>query len=500
MKIPVIASLNGTSKGGWVRYAKMMQDAGADALELNIYFIAADLDMSGRDVEARYLDLVAAVKESVSIPLAVKVGPVLQRHGQHGPAAGRGRGRRPGAVQPLPPARHRPGDPGNRAQAGPEHAAELLVPLRWIAILRGRLKASLALTSGIHDADGLLKALLAGADVGMIASTLYEDGSDQVGQHPRRPAAVDGGEGVRLGRAAQGEHEPGELPRPGRLRARQLHEGPDVVHGQVHLSSRHESHAAGADRRRSSPRRCDWSTCRCREPGGRRGAASASIAAASAAPTCTSSKATCREQKMPVVPGHQVVGTVDALGPECRRLRARPARGRRLAAVDLRPLPLLRTGPREPLRVGPLHRLPRRRRLRRVRRRARGVRLRDPRRLRRRGGGARCSAPGIIGYRALKRSRLPPGGRLAMYGFGSSAHVLIQIARHRGCEVYVVTRDEKHRELARRMGAAWVGEPGGGHAGQGRTAPSSSPRRASWCRRPWRSWRREARWPWPAST
>ncbi len=75
MSIPIIASLNGTSKGGWVRYAKMMQDAGADALELNIYFIAADLDMSGRDVEARYLDLVAAVKQSVSIPLAVKVGP-----------------------------------------------------------------------------------------------------------------------------------------------------------------------------------------------------------------------------------------------------------------------------------------------------------------------------------------------------------------------------------------------------------------------------------------
>ena len=64
---------------------------------------------------------------------------------------------------------------------------------------------------------------------------------------------------------------------------------------------------------------------------------------------------------------------------------------------------------------------------------------------------------GIIGYRALKRSQLPPGGRLAMYGFGSSAHVLIQIARHRGCEVYVVTRDEKHRELARQMGAVWAG-------------------------------------------
>ena len=75
VNIPIIASLNGTNKGGWIRYAKMMQDAGADALELNVYFVAADAEMTGRDVESRYLDLVAAVKQSISIPLAVKVGP-----------------------------------------------------------------------------------------------------------------------------------------------------------------------------------------------------------------------------------------------------------------------------------------------------------------------------------------------------------------------------------------------------------------------------------------
>ena len=82
--IPIIASLNGASRGGWVRYAKMMQDAGADALELNIYFVAADLDMTGRDVESRYLDLVAAVKQSISIPLAVKVGPYFSAMGNMG--------------------------------------------------------------------------------------------------------------------------------------------------------------------------------------------------------------------------------------------------------------------------------------------------------------------------------------------------------------------------------------------------------------------------------
>ena len=107
---------------------------------------------------------------------------VLQRDGQHGRAAGRGRRRRPGAVQPLLPARHRPGDawrPSRKLHLSTPY--ELLVPLRWIAILHGRVKASLAATGGIHDAAGLLKALLAGADVGMIASVLYQKGVEQVG-------------------------------------------------------------------------------------------------------------------------------------------------------------------------------------------------------------------------------------------------------------------------------------------------------------------------------
>ena len=82
--MPIIASLNGASRGGWVRYAKMMQDAGANALELNIYFVAADLMMSGQDVESLYLDLVASVKQSISIPLAVKVGPYFSSMGNFG--------------------------------------------------------------------------------------------------------------------------------------------------------------------------------------------------------------------------------------------------------------------------------------------------------------------------------------------------------------------------------------------------------------------------------
>ena len=120
--IPVIASLNGTSKGGWVRYAKMMQDAGADALELNIYFIAADLDMTGRDVEVPLLRPRVRGEGIGFDPAGGEDRALFQRHGQHGQAAGGRGGRRPGVVQPFPPARLRPGHAGDAAEARLEHA------------------------------------------------------------------------------------------------------------------------------------------------------------------------------------------------------------------------------------------------------------------------------------------------------------------------------------------------------------------------------------------
>ncbi|MGA2259106.1 MAG: zinc-dependent alcohol dehydrogenase family protein [Thermoguttaceae bacterium] len=161
-------------------------------------------------------------------------------------------------------------------------------------------------------------------------------------------------------------------------------------------------------------------------------------------------------QKTPVIPGHQIVGTVDALGPDCQHLRI----GQRIGVAWLRwtcGQCRFCTTQRENLcesarftgyqadggyaeyAVVPeafAYEIP--------------DRFGDVE-------AAPLLCAGIIGYRALKRSQLPPGGRLAMYGFGSSAHVLIQIARHRGCKVYVVTRDEEHREMARQMGAVWVG-------------------------------------------
>lgn len=182
LSIPVIASLNGTSQGGWTEYARQMQDAGADALELNIYFVAADPEMPGADVEKRYLDLVAAVKESLSIPLAVKVGAQFSSPGNMAKKLAEA-----GAdglvlfnrfLQPdidLDQLEVQP-----RVELSTPY--ELLIPLRWIAILHGRVDASIALTSGIHSGEGLAKSLAVGADVGMVASTVYQKGFDQVGR------------------------------------------------------------------------------------------------------------------------------------------------------------------------------------------------------------------------------------------------------------------------------------------------------------------------------
>ena len=182
VNIPIIASLNGTSKGGWIRYAKMMQEAGADAIELNIYLVAAAAEWTGRDVEARYLELVAAVKQSISIPLAVKVGPYFSAMANMGVRLAQG-----GADGLVLFNRFFQPDIDldtleMHSQLHLSSPSELLMPLRWIAILRGRIDASLAATGGIHDAPALLKALLAGADVGMVASVLYEKGIAEVGR------------------------------------------------------------------------------------------------------------------------------------------------------------------------------------------------------------------------------------------------------------------------------------------------------------------------------
>ncbi len=178
VSFPIIGSLNVTAVGEWIRYASRIQDAGADALELNIYFLATDPDTTSRDIESRYVELVAAVRSRVSIPLAVKIGPfftafphVARRMVEAG-ADGLVLFNR--FLQPdidLATMRVLP----RLVLSTPD---ELRLPLRWIALLHGRLQASLAASGGAHGADDIIKLLLAGADVVMVASTLYLHGAD----------------------------------------------------------------------------------------------------------------------------------------------------------------------------------------------------------------------------------------------------------------------------------------------------------------------------------
>ncbi len=181
LSIPVIASLNGISIGGWTTYARRMQEAGADALELNVYFIAADPDEPGEAVERRYVDLVGAVRAEITIPLAVKIGPFFSSVGhvarQLIDAGADGLVLFNRFMQPDIDLEGLRVDPTLHLSS-PD---ELLLPLRWIAILRGRIRASLAATTGVHSGADALKVLLAGADVAMMASALLHEGPEHVG-------------------------------------------------------------------------------------------------------------------------------------------------------------------------------------------------------------------------------------------------------------------------------------------------------------------------------
>jgi dihydroorotate dehydrogenase (fumarate) len=176
ISIPIIGSLNGSSKGGWIRYAKMIQEAGADALELNIYFVPTDAEMTSEQVEDRYVELLAGVKESLSIPLGVKIGPYfssLPRFAAKLENAGAD-----GLV--LFNRFLEPDVDLEELQFRPNlHLStrnELRLPLRWIAILRDQLSLSIAATSGVHFTEDVIKALLVGSDVVMMASVLLQRG------------------------------------------------------------------------------------------------------------------------------------------------------------------------------------------------------------------------------------------------------------------------------------------------------------------------------------
>lgn len=182
LSIPVIGSLNGVSKGGWTSYAKRIEEAGADALELNLYYLATDPDLKSEELEAAQVDLVADVRSAIKIPLAVKLSPYITS---------------------LPNFAKRLVDAGanglvlfNRFYQ-PDFdldeldiihnldlstSADMRLPLRWISILYGKVHADFALTSGVHTATDVIKAMMAGAKVTMTASTLLNHGEQAVGE------------------------------------------------------------------------------------------------------------------------------------------------------------------------------------------------------------------------------------------------------------------------------------------------------------------------------
>ncbi len=176
LKIPIIGSLNGVSTGGWTRYARRIEEAGADALELNLYYLATDPNLKGEELEVAQIELVADIRSAIRIPLAVKLSPYITS---------------------LPNFATRLVEAGAQGLVlfnrfyQPDFdlqeleiihslelssSSEIRLPLRWISIMYGKVNADFALTSGVHTAKDALKAVMAGSSVAMLASKLLHDG------------------------------------------------------------------------------------------------------------------------------------------------------------------------------------------------------------------------------------------------------------------------------------------------------------------------------------
>ena len=174
--IPIIASLNGVSSGGWIRYAKEMEGAGADALELNIYYLPTSIDLSSSEVEQIYINLVQDVRASINIPIAVKLSPYFSSMANmmHRLSAAGANG------LVLFNRFYQPDLDLENLEVVPNlilsQSDEMRLPLRWIAILYGRIAADLALTTGVHTAEDALKAVAAGANVAMMTSEILLNG------------------------------------------------------------------------------------------------------------------------------------------------------------------------------------------------------------------------------------------------------------------------------------------------------------------------------------
>jgi dihydroorotate dehydrogenase (fumarate) len=182
VKIPVLGSLNGVSTGGWIEYSRKIQDAGADALELNLYYLPTDIHITSSQLEDNYLRLVSDIRAEIKIPLAVKLAPffsALPNFASRLVEAGAD-----GLVlfnrfyQPDLDLENLDVVP-NLVLSGSD---DLRLPLRWIAILYGKVKADLALTSGVHTSEDAIKAIMAGANVAMTTSALLKRGTVAIQQ------------------------------------------------------------------------------------------------------------------------------------------------------------------------------------------------------------------------------------------------------------------------------------------------------------------------------
>jgi dihydroorotate dehydrogenase (fumarate) len=180
LQIPVIASLNGVSRGAWVEHATLLEQAGADAVELNVYYVSSKPGLSGSDVEQRYLELVRAVRQTIGIPLAVKLSPYFSS------VANLSRQLVEAGAQGLVLFNrfYQPDLDLETLEVVPSlelsTSTELRLPLRWIAILAGQLPASLAASTGVHTAEDATKVLMAGADVAMMTSALLRHGPEHL--------------------------------------------------------------------------------------------------------------------------------------------------------------------------------------------------------------------------------------------------------------------------------------------------------------------------------
>lgn len=178
--IPVIGSLNGMTPGGWTSYAKTMEEAGADALELNVYYLPTDTNTDAAVVEQRYIDILRATKAAVRIPVAMKLSPyfsAMANMAHRLDTAG-------ADALVLFNRFYQPDIDLEALEITPNlqlsTSTELRLPLRWIAILYGKVKANLAATTGVHTADDVIKLLMAGADATMLASAILKHGPQRI--------------------------------------------------------------------------------------------------------------------------------------------------------------------------------------------------------------------------------------------------------------------------------------------------------------------------------